>query len=85
MGGIGGRCGLVVKVAGSGAEGPGFKSLPEDGVLSSGKLFTINFLLVCLVSVTRCGLRKGTCLCPLRATLVVKVKIQKYSDVNLEF
>ena len=79
----------MVKESGSGEEGPGFDSWPDHGVMSLGKTFTIYFLLVGLVSVTvtRGNLRKDTCLCPLRETLLsrLKGKNTKYSDVNLEF
>ena len=47
-----GRCGLVVSVSGSGAEGPGFESWPGYGVFSLEKTLTTNFVLVGLVSVT---------------------------------
>ena len=36
---ISGRCGLVYKASGSGAEGPGFESRAGHGVISLGKIY----------------------------------------------
>ena len=52
----------MVKVSGSGAEGPVSESLPGHGVMLLGKTFTTDFLLVgfVYVTMTRYGLPLST-------------------------
>ena len=57
-----GRRGLVVMISDSEPKGPGFESWLGHVVISLGKIFTMNFLGLSSVIVTRCDLKKVTSL-----------------------
>ena len=58
----------------------------NPGIMSLGKAFMTYFPLagLLLVTVTRCAMRKDTCVWLLELSKSPREKIQKYSDVNLE-
>ena len=52
----------MVMISDSEPKGPGFESPLGHVVISLGKIFTMNFLGLSSVIVTRCDLKKGTSL-----------------------
>ena len=74
---LSGRRGLVVMISDSEPKGPGFESPLGHVVISLGKIFTMNFLGLSSVIVTRCDLKKGTSLNYMCGSTLKNVKSPK--------
>ena len=77
----------MVRTPDSGPKGRGFESCPGHVVISLGKIFTMNFLGLSSVIVTRCDLKKGTSLNYMCGSTLKNVESpkEKKSKKNYEY